>query len=342
MGLLDVWDYLRAGGDARLRQQGYLRSGGGILERHRRTPAFWAPHLEKNRGALCEIATRLQSHGGTLLVLGAGRLLDIPWEDLFPRFERVVLADADGAIVPYVERLLAGAKLPGPVFEIGDLTGCVVDTAAWAEHTMQAAASASVAAKALAEGFERAGVTQAPWTRAYPDVRLAISSNLLSQLSHFPRRHIQRLFRTRFRQRLDEHERAAESLEGWLDCVRARHVADVASFRNAWAYLATDVDVVVYALNAPPREFLTAPLPPNAGVEPDDKNGAAFAWPVTVESREDPLHGQKVRELWPRGTPLEPPRRWAWHIIPQGSEKEYRDCGRVHVVEAWTKRPEKQ
>jgi hypothetical protein len=49
MGLLDLWDYLRASGDARLRKQGYASSGMGILARYRRTAAFWAPHLENNR-----------------------------------------------------------------------------------------------------------------------------------------------------------------------------------------------------------------------------------------------------------------------------------------------------
>ncbi|MCY3021301.1 MAG: hypothetical protein NTW87_19985 [Planctomycetota bacterium] len=359
MSLLDIWDYIRASGDRRLRQQGYLRGGVGIIERYRRTAKFWEPHLENNRRALREIAAQIagaapmanpqsaiptpQSGGGTLVILGAGRLLDVPWQELFPLFARVVLADADSAFVPYVERLLSTARanaMPKPIFDIGDVTGSVVDLAAWAEHTIAAAASPASAADALADGCNRAGAAQAPWARTYVDVRLVVSSNLLSQLGHFPRLHIQTLFRRRFGKPFSEHERAAESLERYFDRVRARHIADVASFGKAWAYLATDVETLVYTLSAQPgASLLAGEAPPNAGVELDEKGGVRFAWPAEIEERDDPLHGQRVEDLWPRGTVLDPPRRWAWHVVPQGSEKKYRDRGRVHVVEAWVKRP---
>ena len=52
------------------------------------------------------------------------------------------------------------------------------------------------------------------------------------------------------------------------------------------------------------------------------------------------LHGQRVKDLWPAGTPLLPMKRWIWHIVPQGSEKKYLETGRIHIVEAWTKRAE--
>jgi len=352
VGLRDVWDYIRAKGDPRLRRQGYVSNGVGLLERYRRAERFWEPHLENNRQALREIAAQLagansqqpiansQARGGTLLVLGAGRLLDVPWRELFPLFARVVLADADGAIVPHVERLVAGAPgVPKPLFEIGDVTASVVDAAAWAEHTIRAAGSASSAAQALAEGFERAGAEQPPWARTYADVRLVVSTNLLSQLGYFPRVHVQTAFRKRFGEPFAEHERAAESLERYFDRVRARHIADVASFKKAWAYVSTDVEVLAYELTAPAAGITSAPAPANGGVELNARGDVEFAWPVKVEKCDDPLHGQRVKDLWPRGAKVGPPRRWAWHIIPQGSEKGYLDRGRVHVVEAWVKLP---
>src|SRR5436190_5410026 len=104
MALLDLWDYVRASGDRRLRQQGYVQSGMGILERYRKAAGFWGPHLENNRrGMLRATESFAGKRGGTLMVLGAGRLLDVPWEQIFPLFERVVLADADFCVVPYVE-----------------------------------------------------------------------------------------------------------------------------------------------------------------------------------------------------------------------------------------------
>ncbi|MGD0094005.1 MAG: hypothetical protein ABSE73_29195, partial [Planctomycetota bacterium] len=367
MSFLDIWDYIRAKGDPRLRRQGYARSGVGLLERYRRAAGFWEPHLENNRRALREIGAHLaggpmpgdggpgaagpqseirnpESASGTLLVLGAGRLLDVPWQELFPLFKRVVLADADSCSAPYVERLVAGARVPGmpkPLVEVADVTESVVNAAAWAERTIRAASSAAAAAEALAEGFDRAGAGQPAWARTYADVRLVISSNLLSQLGYFPRLHIQTAFGRRFKQPLNEHARAAASLERYFSRVRARHIADIAAFRKAWAYLSTDVQTVVYSLQpGAGTSLLALPVRPGAGVELDEKGKLKFAWPVEIRERNDPLHGQRVKDLWPRGARTDPPRRWAWHIIPQGSEKDYSDRGCVHLVEAWTKRPE--
>jgi hypothetical protein len=179
MALLDIWDYIRAAGDRRLRQQGYVASGMGIIERYRRAGKFWVPHLERNRKSLIDIANQIGTErGGTLLILGAGRLLDVPWEELFPKFARVVLVDADHCVVPYVERMLAASKtkVEKPLFEIGDLTNCVVDLAAWAEHTISTSSSMQAALKSLMKGFNEAGTPQPQWARTYGDVRLAVSS----------------------------------------------------------------------------------------------------------------------------------------------------------------------
>ncbi len=343
MALLDIWDYVRSLGDRRLRQQGYVASGMGILERYRRVPAFWAPHLERNQQNILEISAKLSGRGGTLLILGAGRLLDVPWEQIFPLFERVVLLDADHCVVPYVERLLSSSRvagIPKPAFEIGDLTASVVDLAAWAESTIRAASSPAAAAKSLQDGFERGGASQPPWARTYADVRLAISTNLISQLGYFPRLYVQTEFRKRFNKPFAENESAAEALECYFDRVRARHIHDLAALRNAWVYVSTDIQTAVYEMDpGVAAPLLKAPPPSNAGVELDERGEIKFAWPVKIIERADPLHGQKVKDLWPREAKVTAPRRWVWHIVPQGSEKKYMTTGRVHVVEAWTRHP---
>ena len=110
MTLLEKSHNISPDGDARLRKQGYERSGIGLLERQRQARTYWAPHLECNKRCLLDIAQKLRAEGGpggTLVILGAGRLLDVPWETLFPQFERVVLYDADSSIVPFVERLFS-------------------------------------------------------------------------------------------------------------------------------------------------------------------------------------------------------------------------------------------
>jgi hypothetical protein len=343
MALLDIWDYVRAMGDRRLRQQGYVASGMGILERYRRVPAFWAPHLERNRQNILDITAQLSGRGGTLLILGAGRLLDVPWEQIFPLFERVVLVDADHCIVPYVERILATSRIPNiskPIFEIADLTASVVDVAAWAESTIRAADSPAAAGKALQEGFERSGATQPPWARTYADVRLVISTNLISQLGYFPRLYVQTEFKKRFNKPFGDQAAAAEALECYFDRVRARHIHDIAALKKSWAYVSTDIGVVVYEMEtAFAANLLKSAPPPNAGVELDSNLNAKFAWPVKIIERSDPLHGQNVKNLWPREATLQAPKRWVWHIVPQGSEKKYTTSGRVHIVEAWVKKP---
>jgi hypothetical protein len=365
MALLDMWDYVRSVGDRRLRKQGYVASGMGILERYRRVPGFWAPHLENNRRNLMEIAGKISARGdstnprpagagrgpsersesgvrgGTLLILGAGRLLDVPWEDLFPRFERVVLFDADHCIVPFVERLLASAKtpMPKPIFEIGDLTASVVDVAAWAEQTIVSAPSAAAAAKALGVGFDQAGTPQPGWAKTFADVRLVVSTNLMSQLGYFPRLHIQNEFKKRFGLPFSKDEETAEKLEQFFSRVRARHIYDLASLKKSWSYVSTDIDAITYELKEK-RNILTETVPPKAGVELDELGQVKFAWNAKITEHSDPLHGQKVKQLWPGGSRVDAPKRWVWHIVPQGAEKKYVDCGRVHIVEAWTRQPD--
>jgi hypothetical protein len=342
MPLLDLWDYIRASGDRRLRKQGYANAGAGIAERYRRVTGFWAPHLERNRQNLRSIGEKLgERRGGTALILGAGRLLDVPWEELFPRFERVVLADADFSIVQHVERIVAASKVPNipkPLFEIGDLTNSVVDTAAWAEQTIGSSSSLTVAVKSLADGFARADAVQPQWARTYADLRLVVSTNLLSQLGYFPRLHVQTEFRKRFKEELDAHPDASQALEKYFGRVRARHVCDMTLQKKAWLYLSADVEVVGYALESD-QNILTQALDRNAGVELDASGNVKFNWPVKVLDRNDPLYGQRVKDLWPNKAGLQAPLRWAWHIVPQGSEKKYRDRGRVHIVEAWTRSP---
>ncbi|MEI6234319.1 MAG: hypothetical protein WCT04_14805 [Planctomycetota bacterium] len=343
MALVDIWDYVRASGDRRLRQQGYVQSGMGIMERYRKAAGFWAPHLENNRRGMQRIVDQFgEQRGGTLLILGVGRLLDVPWEQIFPLFERIVLLDADYCVVPYIERLISISReknIPKPVFEIGDLTASVVDTAAWAEHAIHAARSPVAAAEELARGFDQAATPQAPWARAYSDVRMVVSTNLISQLGYYPRRHVQSEFRKRFDQSFEKYDKAATSLEKYFDRVRARHIFDMASQKSAWAYSSGDINVVTYQLSGRlTQNLLTEAVPPNAGVTLNDKGEPVFKWPVEILERNDPLNGQKVRELWPHGSALSV-EKWVWHIVPEGAEAKYRDKGRIHIVEAWTRKP---
>jgi hypothetical protein len=298
--------------------------------------------LERNRAGIQRLAATLgEERGGTLLLLGAGRLLDVAWEQLFPRFERVVLFDADFCIVPFVERLVATSKvphLPKPLFEIGDLTGSVVDTAAWAEQRIQSARSLSSACDELVRGFGEAGTPPAPWTRTYADVRMVISTNLLSQLGYYPRRHIQNVFKQTFNRSLDSCATVAQSLERYFDRVRARHIHDLSGQRGARMYLSADVSVMTYRLvGRMTQNLLAEAAPVDGGVTLDDSGRPKFKWNVDVLEETDPLNGQNIRDLFPQPGNLTC-EKWVWHIVPEGAEAKYRDTGRIHIVEGWSRK----
>lgn len=339
MVLSDLWTYIRAGGDPRLRQQGYASSGMGLLDRFQRSARFWTPHLERNRRLMLQAAPDPSTRGGTLLVLGAGRLLDVPWQELFPRFERVILCDADAGAQPNAEKLFAAAKCSGwpeVSFEIGDCTDAVVQVAAWADHAIQTQPTADAAARALEDGLRQADAPAPGWARKYNDMRMVVSTNLLSQLGHFPRLHVQTAFRKRFKRELRDDARASEELERFFCRVRARHVAALHGCAGSRVFLSGDVEVWTYELQG----FDTAtafrePLPEHAGAWLDELGRLRMHWPVCLERGLDPLHDQRLRDLWPRNVPARS-TRWAWHIIPQGSEAKYPDFGRIHIVEAWS------
>lgn len=340
MGILDFFRNPNAP-DPRMQRQGYSSSGVGLVDRFRRAERFWHPHLARNRKCIETFATRLlgsdETPRGALLVFGSGRLLDVPWRTLFPRFERVVLFDADADSKPQVERMLQESRVPNmpkPEFVIGDLTDSVVEVAHAAEQIVNGAGSAALAERALIEGFSRVQPPRPAWSARYPDARLALSTNLLSQLGYFPRFHVQKVFKARFQQAFENQAHAVEALECYFNRVRAQHVRALAELRAA--YLSADVAVRSYMLDVAggPKVF-EAPLPEDAGAALDNFGEVKLAWPARIKPGLPPLHTQKLGDLWPETSDARRLDSWAWHIVPQGSEKNYEESGRVHVVEAW-------
>src|SRR5437762_463756 len=76
-----------------IRDLGYRRELIAIGARQRRCRAAWAIHIARSRGAILE-AMGLVPRRRTAIVLGSGRLLDVPLAELAREFERVVLVDA--------------------------------------------------------------------------------------------------------------------------------------------------------------------------------------------------------------------------------------------------------
>src|SRR5690242_1514443 len=76
-----------------LRDFGYRTELIAIGARHRRCRAAWASHLAHSRRAV-ERAIARAAGRDTVIVLGSGRLLDVPLATLAAAFRHVVLVDA--------------------------------------------------------------------------------------------------------------------------------------------------------------------------------------------------------------------------------------------------------
>jgi hypothetical protein len=76
-----------------LRDLGYRTELVAIGARYRRCRAAWADHLMRSRRAIERAIVRAPGRE-TVMVLGSGRLLDVPLEALAAAFRRVVLVDA--------------------------------------------------------------------------------------------------------------------------------------------------------------------------------------------------------------------------------------------------------
>lgn len=99
------------------RRLGYVAEVVAIGARARRYPAAWGPHLAATRA----FVERVAQGGDHLVVLGSGRLLDLPVETLAPRYERVSLVDW---VHPRASRARAG-RLPNVRLVEADVTGCL-------------------------------------------------------------------------------------------------------------------------------------------------------------------------------------------------------------------------
>lgn len=141
-----------------VRRLGALSESIAISARHRRCRDAWAPHLEQSRAMIREAIARTPRRR-TALVLGSGALLDVPLVDLASTFQRVVLVDL---VHPWRARI-AARRFSNVTRITDDVTG-----------TLEAASKGEL-------------VRPRPYQPLQdPEVDLAISLNLLSQLPVAP------------------------------------------------------------------------------------------------------------------------------------------------------------
>lgn len=90
--ILETLEWLATPAPRPLRDLGYLSELIAIGARHRRCAAAWADHLARSRQVILETAETAPRRR-TAVVLGSGRLLDVPLAELAALFQSVVLVD---------------------------------------------------------------------------------------------------------------------------------------------------------------------------------------------------------------------------------------------------------
>ena len=172
--ILELAEYLLTPCSRAFRRVGYLRGQLGIKVRHRQCRHAWQPHLERTKAA---ILSAIQScpQRRKAIILGSGRLLDVPLRELSRMFREVVLVDAVHPLSAYA-------------------------AAAWYRNVRLVRADVTGTAEELIRVANR---PEQPLPRAIPslfcdvaDIDYVASVNLLSQLAYLPGIYLERGQRT--------------------------------------------------------------------------------------------------------------------------------------------------
>jgi hypothetical protein len=167
--LLELLENLLTPCSRQVRIMGYLREVVGIGARYRRCKSAWEPHLDRCRDLIrhaitvCPVRRRA-------VVLGSGRLYDVPLEELAAAFTQVVLVD----LVHPLPARWRSRRLSHVQRVTADVTGVLdaLQTVAYSGGTLP---------KSAPSLFQHDH-----------DVDLVISLNLLSQLPIIPCRYLRR------------------------------------------------------------------------------------------------------------------------------------------------------
>ena len=168
--ILELLEYIMSSCSKTGRSMGFLSSSLQVRARFRRCRKVWAPHIEQTRRVILEAAERCRSRR-KVVALGAGLLHDIPLEELSGLFDEVVLVDI---VHPWLSRL-AARSFRNVKQVSADITG-VAEKLRRVAHAPDAALPVSHPELFVDD----------------PRLDLALSVNLLSQLSHVPGKYLDR------------------------------------------------------------------------------------------------------------------------------------------------------
>ncbi len=307
----------------------FLEQGQGITRRRQKFAREWDTHLKRS----CAVqAEWLGKHpDSTVLILGAGRLVDCDLPFLLGNNTEVFLVDADPGCEALYQRLKR-AHQRQLNFEISDITGLLATWTAtlkkrmgWEEtlETLRSLAGSGVSQLQL--------LTQG---------ELALSLNILSQIPIIWRDYVERLLMNRFGKKF-VLENDAAWLEAFAPCGRyliEKHLADLENASYQSLLVITDVEYATYS-----GEMATGESP----ITWTRTQGGADSKLIVGEWKEGPelrdaevspsLFGVDLEDravlkrLFPNyEATLED--SWLWHIEPLGGERK--GHGVVHRVSA--------
>jgi hypothetical protein len=116
--LIEILEYRLTPDGPLSRDYDYLAQAVSLGSRYRRQRKAWAPHVENCRRFILDAMTQARK-GGRALVLGSGRLIEIPLAELAGYFSEVVLLDM---AQPMITRRLA-RRFPNVRLVADDATG---------------------------------------------------------------------------------------------------------------------------------------------------------------------------------------------------------------------------
>lgn len=182
---------------------GYARTSAGISRLQDEHRLEWAEHGAHSKNLMMRAAEL--AAGGTVAVIGAGKLYDIPLRKLLERFERVILIDVDGASLERsVEHALRGSAHTSRCDLVtADVTGVSAAFVMLVSDALRLAASELEAYRELLALLHSFRLEEPPQLGEHPALRgsgceLVISAMVLSQLAIPLTEYAERRFVERF------------------------------------------------------------------------------------------------------------------------------------------------
>jgi hypothetical protein len=195
---LTPWPFAAAVEAQTFRALGYDDNASGLDRERARHREGWAAHGEASRRFIGE-ALGAVGGGGVAWVLGAGRAYDLPLDELGARFDKVVLADIDGAALEATLATVEPSRRARFELVAADLTGIAGTWRARTNAAIAGALDAREAADRLGRLFASyAVVEESPWRLLGERADLIVSQMVLSQLNDFLERFPRQLYAARF------------------------------------------------------------------------------------------------------------------------------------------------